>query len=368
MRIRTALRALCLVATLALSAIAQAQLPDLRGQSLYFTGTLDVTGIAFGLNFGDLAPGGISLVKNNQARLSIDSAGPEDNSTLTGGLKLPVFPDSDGTCVNPTIPMTGSFNRTTGAFTLSGTIAGESFFDFGVANIPNLGEQRIQVRFTNLSLTLSGTGSLDAQGNFTLKNPGSNALTFVSSAGTPKLALGPTTTCAFGALQDTVTSAILGFRNWTASQATVSGKVTLEECPDSAHPVLLTFCPVAGEDAFTRIATPAANGDYTVRNVGPGKYNVGLKGSHWLQKVVLNVDTTTTDATGVNATLASGDATNDNSIDVLDLAALIEAFDAAEGDPNWNEGVADFNCDGTVDVLDLDVLIRNFDKSGEECP
>ncbi|MCS6775458.1 MAG: dockerin type I domain-containing protein, partial [Chloroherpetonaceae bacterium] len=64
-------------------------------------------------------------------------------------------------------------------------------------------------------------------------------------------------------------------------------------------------------------------------------------------------------------TLLGGDANGDDAVDVLDLAELITAFDSSDGDPNWNEGIADFNYDGTVDVFDLAILVQNFDQTGE---
>ncbi|MCS6776552.1 MAG: dockerin type I domain-containing protein [Chloroherpetonaceae bacterium] len=369
MQVRTAFHALCLTALLIPHVTAHAQLPDLRGRVFYFTGTLDVNGVAFGTNFGALAPGGITIARSNLARLIIDPTGPEDNSSLTGGLKLPLFADSAATCVNPTIPLSGSFNRTTGQLTLSGTIPGTATLDFGVTTVPGLGLQRIQVRFNNLSVTLTGTGSVDAQGNLTIRNPGSNPLSFTTGPNTPRLALGPRESCAFGLMQDNVSDALLSFRNWTASQATISGTVTLEACSNAAQPLRITLCPQDGGNTFQLTVTPDANGNYVARNVNPGLHRVGLKAGKWLQKFVPNVNLTVNNtATGINATLLAGDANDDNAVDVFDLAVLIDSFDSAEGDPNWNDGAADFNCDGAVDVLDLALLIQNFDQAGEECP
>ena len=63
--------------------------------------------------------------------------------------------------------------------------------------------------------------------------------------------------------------------------------------------------------------------------------------------------------------LRGGDANNDNTVAINDLAALIAAFDAGPASPNGNEGVADFTCDDIVDVNDLALLIQNFDLSGD---
>jgi hypothetical protein len=66
-----------------------------------------------------------------------------------------------------------------------------------------------------------------------------------------------------------------------------------------------------------------------------------------------------------NFFLRAADANNDNSVDVLDLDQLIQAFDKCQGDVGFLPG-ADFNYDGCADVLDLDLLIRNFDQQGDE--
>lgn len=71
------------------------------------------------------------------------------------------------------------------------------------------------------------------------------------------------------------------------------------------------------------------------------------------------------DFTGLAHLLRAGDAVDDNTVDVLDLSAIIAAFDTCNGDTGYSTA-PDFNGDGCVDVLDLDLLIRNFDQSGEE--
>jgi hypothetical protein len=367
MILRIALRSFSVATLLACATFAQAQLPDLRGQTFFFTGTLDVGGVAFNTDFSLLAPGGIPFNRSNEARLTIFNSGPEDNSSLSGGIKLPVIPDStNGTCLNPTVPLTGSFNRTTGAFTMTGSIAGNSIVDFSTANVPNVGLSRIQARFTNLGITLTGTGAVDGTGNFRITNPGTSSFTFVVSATTPLLALGlPPNTCTFGAIQDNVDNSILAFHNWKAEQASVSGTVTLEDCPLANRPTQVMFCPLDGVP-FTRTITPGANGVYVVPNINPGVYDIGIKPRSFLRRVARGVDVRLDDAIGISLTFKGGDANDDNTVEVEDLSAFIAAFDADPTSSNWNAN-ADFNCDDLISVDDLDILIRNFDMSGEDC-
>lgn len=145
----------------------------------------------------------------------------------------------------------------------------------------------------------------------------------------------------------------------------LTGKLLLENCAQpQGQSMTFAFRPVEGIFPFARQVALGAEGSFEINQLPPGQYQVWIKGRKWLARTVA-VDVRNGDASGVTIALLGGDANDDNSVDVLDLDRLIQAFDAAPGDPHWNEGV-DFNCDLSVDVLDLDVLIRNFDKNGDE--
>jgi hypothetical protein len=151
----------------------------------------------------------------------------------------------------------------------------------------------------------------------------------------------------------------------TVSGVSLSGTLTLENCASAAQPITFTLRPTAGGQTFSRTVTPAANGTYTLANIPGANYTVHIKGMKWLAKN-LSVNCTSGDVSGLNLTLLGGDANNDNIVDLEDLAAFIEAFDADPVAANWNDGVADFNCDNVVSVDDLDILIRNFDAEGDQ--
>jgi hypothetical protein len=148
-----------------------------------------------------------------------------------------------------------------------------------------------------------------------------------------------------------------------AGNVAVSGTITLEDAASMAQPLTFEFRPQPSGSTFTRNVTPNAAGEYTISDVPLGSYNVAIKGSKWLQKVIA-VDALLGPVNNVNASLKAGDANDDNSVDVFDLDALIQTFDKCFGDSGFNTG-ADFNCDDCVDVFDLDILIRNFDASGD---
>ena len=125
------------------------------------------------------------------------------------------------------------------------------------------------------------------------------------------------------------------------------------------------FRPTEGfpGEPYQRTTLLQPDGTFSIPGVLPNHYTLWLKAPKWLSKVT-GVDARNGDFTTVSEFLMAGDANNDNRVNVLDLDVLIQAFDGAEGAPNWIEG-ADFNCDGSVNVLDLDLLIANFDQVGD---
>lgn len=150
-----------------------------------------------------------------------------------------------------------------------------------------------------------------------------------------------------------------------APTAALSGIIHLEEVTVVAGtPVTFAFRQSDGTPLFTRSATLSADGGFSIADLPRQNYLIQMKGAKWLAKnIVANM--TVGNVTGLSVSLKAGDANNDNSADVLDLDALIQAFDTVPGDLNWNGGAADFNCDGSTDVLDLDLLLRNFDLNGD---
>jgi len=58
----------------------------------------------------------------------------------------------------------------------------------------------------------------------------------------------------------------------------------------------------------------------------------------------------------------TGDVDQDDSVDIFDMIAIVNAFGSQPGDANWNEN-ADFNGDDQVDVVDVVVGVNNFGRS-----
>jgi hypothetical protein len=147
----------------------------------------------------------------------------------------------------------------------------------------------------------------------------------------------------------------------------VSGQIEREDIAPNA-PLMYLECEFRPTNEFPgepyrRIATIQPDGTFSIPGVLPNHYTLWMKSHKWLAKVT-GVDARNGNVNTVSELLLAGDANNDNSVDVLDLDLLIQAFDSTDTALNWIEG-ADLNCDGSVDVLDLDLLIRNFDRQGD---
>jgi hypothetical protein len=145
-------------------------------------------------------------------------------------------------------------------------------------------------------------------------------------------------------------------------KVTISGKITLQSCVNSAQPLTLQFRPACGS-AFTRDVTLAGDGSFRVTDIPNSAYSLAIKGSKWLQRVI-PVDASGGDVPGVTATLLPGDVNGDNRVNILDLGLLADAFNATPSSSKWNAN-ADLNCDDRVNITDLGLLADNFNKTGD---
>jgi hypothetical protein len=159
-----------------------------------------------------------------------------------------------------------------------------------------------------------------------------------------------------------------GYGAYTFSGAlpvSISGTITLKSCQNQKDiPLRFQFRPMDGSPAFELTAFLAADGSYTIPDVLPKNYNLAIKGSRWLQKVVMGVNASGGSVTGVNATLLPGDINNDNKVNLTDLGLLADAFNTDPTSTRWNAD-ADLNCDGKVNITDLGLLADNFNKIGD---
>ena len=152
--------------------------------------------------------------------------------------------------------------------------------------------------------------------------------------------------------------------------AKVAGNVTLQGSVNANQSVTFTFRPADGTPAFTRTQTllaanGSATGNFLLPNIPAGLYQVAIRGTNFLQRVV-TIDTRNGGVSGVNVTLSGGDANGDNVVDIADFGILINAYnsDSTLGGSGYDPR-ADFNDDGVVDIGDFGVLVNNYGLAGD---
>jgi hypothetical protein len=126
-----------------------------------------------------------------------------------------------------------------------------------------------------------------------------------------------------------------------------------------------TLHPLDGSEDRTMSIRVDAAGNFLLHDIPAKNYQIKVKTANTLSRVMA-ADATLGDVADLAfPALKGGDACEDNSVDILDLDCLIQAFDSDPNQPHWNPN-ADFDGNASVDVLDLDILIRNFDQMGED--
>ncbi|GIV18887.1 MAG: hypothetical protein KatS3mg023_0638 [Armatimonadota bacterium] len=97
-------------------------------------------------------------------------------------------------------------------------------------------------------------------------------------------------------------------------------------------------------------------------NVPAGVYDVAIRGTHWLQRVVAGVSLP---GGVIDVTLLNGDIDGDNEVTLFDFGVLVQAFGSVPGDAGWNPN-ADLDGDEEVNLFDFGILVKNFGVVGEE--
>lgn len=115
----------------------------------------------------------------------------------------------------------------------------------------------------------------------------------------------------------------------------------------------------------TTSATTSADGVglFTLDGIAPGSYDLQLKGTHTLSRLVSGVSL----AAGTNVvqfgTLSEGDANGDDQVDAADFQFVAGRFGLRSGESGFDTA-ADLTGDGVVDVADLSLLAGNYGARG----
>ena len=145
----------------------------------------------------------------------------------------------------------------------------------------------------------------------------------------------------------------------------VSGTVALDGAPGAVLLPISVELRAPGNIAPLQTHLLPTGGAFTLAGLAPGHYDLAFKGANTLRRVVSNADLTSGSLTGLSVILEPGDSDNNNTVDVLDFGALVNAYGTALADNNGYDPTADFNGDGRVDVLDFGLLVNNYGTQGD---
>lgn len=230
-------------------------------------------------------------------------------------------------------------NNPLGQYSVSGRVDGDSISFRGIANIPGVG---------NTDVVWQGT----ITGNGTRME------------GTM-------------AYWDWIWEQWVRFTWWTTSGGparpivrtfAISGRVELQDYRGDVTvvPVVVEIRSAGNPNPIRTVTLNLTSaGNYTITDVSNGNYDLAFKASHWLRRVVRNVQVNNANVSGVNASLINGDIDRDNEVTLFDFGELVAAFGSVPGNGNWNPN-ADLDGDQEVTLFDFGVLVRNFGQAGEE--
>ena len=145
---------------------------------------------------------------------------------------------------------------------------------------------------------------------------------------------------------DLAAAKLLGYVNKTSDEKfTVSGTVTSE----SAVEANVTLTSTTDETKVFTVTTES--GEYTISVPADSYKFVVTKNAHLsYTKNELEVAADTVK----DVTLVGGDVNADNTIDIIDLGKLLNAYNSS------SDLSADINGDGAIDVIDLGKLLNNY--------
>ena len=149
----------------------------------------------------------------------------------------------------------------------------------------------------------------------------------------------------------------------TYTLPTVTGTITLQNLNGSPAGYTLNVAFRKSDGTTSYYATTLdSSGNFTVKNVAPGTYNIAFKAGHWLQKVVSSI-TIYSNYSGIRASLVNGDVNGDNVVNAADYTAMRAAWNTTSSSSKWNAN-ADLNGDGRVNMGDYNILKKNWNISG----
>ncbi len=157
---------------------------------------------------------------------------------------------------------------------------------------------------------------------------------------------------ADGSRSDMGALAAAGVANYTSLAITVAPG---EDYLGSLNKIRLNY-NIAGPQTYTGSLNIDNAGKANIANIQPGKYGLSVFGSHWLRRVINDIDMSKD--TSLSVSLANGDADGDNQINLFDFVVLDQHFDTSNA-------MADLDGSGQVNLFDYVIIDENFGAQGD---
>lgn len=156
-----------------------------------------------------------------------------------------------------------------------------------------------------------------------------------------------------------------GFGLAVEQKACITGTLDLGSWDAGPRNVNWELLDGGGNVVDSGVLTAQPEGAFQVCTYLKGNFSLRLKASHWLARAQ---GPFTIDRDGANAPsvflLKNGDVNGDNEVGAADFSELAAAYDAVDGDANFNPE-ADLNGDGEVGAADFSILAANYDEVGD---
>lgn len=156
--------------------------------------------------------------------------------------------------------------------------------------------------------------------------------------------------------------------NLVATYGCISGTVQFDGRPAAPHssyvtPLTVTLYPTGCLDSDIRVTTTDTSGKFKVCAILTGTYDIRVKSATTLAVRTNSVAITAGTKVLNFGLLRSGDANNDNRVDIVDFSILSAAYASVSGDARYDPR-ADMNADGSVDLLDYSWLATRYAAYG----
>jgi len=152
---------------------------------------------------------------------------------------------------------------------------------------------------------------------------------------------------------------------FNCQQTTILGTVTLQgRKRHNATIQMALYDPKTTDEALHQYNTQSnVQGKFTVSDVELGEYAISIHVEKCLTRVA-NANLSRGNNPIVFPQLQTGDANQDNVINIEDFTILLSSYNQSPQSTNYDTR-ADFNEDGVVNLFDFSLMLTNYNRKGE---